>query len=91
MISPDKGILLIAEPFLKDSAFARSVVLICKHNAEEGTFGFSIHRKLHTTLDTIIEDMEEIVGEGEYQHIICRQLHQKFSRPLNWRKSGKDE
>ena len=58
MISPNNGILLIAEPFLKDHSFARSVVLICKHNEEEGTFGFAIHRKLHTTLDKIIEDME---------------------------------
>ena len=57
MVTPDNGILLIAEPFLKDSSFARSVVLICKHNEDEGTFGFSIHRKLHTTLDKIIEDM----------------------------------
>ena len=54
MISPNNGILLIAEPFLKDHSFARSVVLICKHNEEEGTFGFAIHRKLHTTLDKII-------------------------------------
>ena len=58
MISTGNGILLIAEPFLKDASFARSVVLICKHNKEEGTFGFSIHRKLHTTLDKIIESME---------------------------------
>ena len=54
---PGNGILLIAEPFLKDFSFARSVVLICKHNKEEGTFGFSIHKKLRTTLDKIIEDM----------------------------------
>ncbi len=58
MIDPANGILLIAEPFLKDYSFARSVVLICKHNEEEGTFGFSIHKKLHTTLDKIIEEME---------------------------------
>ena len=58
MITPTNGILLIAEPFLKDLSFARSVVLICKHNEEEGTFGFSIHKKLHTTLNKIIEDME---------------------------------
>ena len=57
MIDPSNGVLLIAEPFLKDFSFARSVVLICKHNEEEGTFGFSIHKKLHTTLDKIIDDM----------------------------------
>ena len=58
MITPNNGTFLIAEPFLKDPSFARSVVLICKHNEEEGTFGFSIHKKLHTTLDKIIEDMD---------------------------------
>jgi putative transcriptional regulator len=58
MITPSNGVLLIAEPFLKDASFMRSVVLICKHNEEEGTFGFSIHRKLHTTLDNLFADMK---------------------------------
>lgn len=58
MMAPINGILLIAEPFLKDASFARSVVLVCKNNREEGTFGFAIHRKLHTTLDKIIEEMK---------------------------------
>ncbi len=58
MIEPANGILLIAEPFLKDPSFKRSVVLICKHSNEEGTFGFSLTKRLDTTLDEIIEDME---------------------------------
>ncbi|MEJ7609798.1 MAG: YqgE/AlgH family protein [Ferruginibacter sp.] len=60
MIAPAEGILLIAEPFLKDPSFARSVVLICRHTAEEGTFGFSLHQQSAATLDEIIPGMEGI-------------------------------
>ncbi len=58
MIEPASGILLLAEPFLKDPSFIRSVVLICKHDAEEGTFGFALNRKLHTTLNEMIADLD---------------------------------
>jgi putative transcriptional regulator len=58
MIEPASGILLLAEPFLKDPSFMRSVVLICKHDAEEGTFGFALNRKLHTTLNEMIADLD---------------------------------
>jgi putative transcriptional regulator len=39
MIEPGPGILLIAEPFLKDPNFMRTVVFLCDHQ-EEGSFGF---------------------------------------------------
>jgi putative transcriptional regulator len=58
MIEPASGILLLAEPFLKDPSFMRSVVLICKHDAEEGTFGFALNKKLHTTLNEMIADID---------------------------------
>lgn len=58
MTAPANGILLIAEPFLKDPSFARSVVLICKHSAEEGTFGFSLHKRSTATLDEMVPGME---------------------------------
>ncbi len=58
MIEPASGILLLAEPFLKDPSFMRSVVLICKHDANEGTFGFALNRKLHTTLNEMIADLD---------------------------------
>ena len=58
MISPASGTLLIAEPFLKDPSFMRSVVLICRHNEEEGTFGFTLNKLLENTLDEIITDLD---------------------------------
>ena len=57
MITVANGILLVAEPFLKDPPFMRSVVLLCKYDEEDGAFGFTIHRKLHTTLDKIVDSM----------------------------------
>lgn len=59
MVEPSSGILLLAEPFLKDPSFMRSVVLICKHHETEGTFGFSLNRKLHTTLNEMIADLND--------------------------------
>ena len=58
MTDPANGVLLIAEPFLRDPSFARSVVLICRHNEEEGTFGFSLSKKLAATLDEIVSGMD---------------------------------
>lgn len=58
MIEPANGILLIADPFLKDSNFMRTVVLLARHNEEEGSFGFVLNRLLGHTLDELITDME---------------------------------
>nr|MBP7557106.1 YqgE/AlgH family protein [Chitinophagaceae bacterium] len=43
MIDPGPGILLIADPFLKDPNFLRTVVFLCESN-EEGSFGFVINK-----------------------------------------------
>ena len=57
MIEPAPGILLIADPFLKDPNFIRSVVFLCEHQ-EEGSFGFVLNRKFEQTLDELLEDMD---------------------------------
>lgn len=41
---PEKGDLLISEPFLPDPNFQRTVVLICEHSAE-GSFGFVLNKQ----------------------------------------------
>jgi putative transcriptional regulator len=40
---PEKGDLLISEPFLNDPNFQRTVVLLCEHG-EDGTFGFVLNK-----------------------------------------------
>ncbi|HKZ67782.1 MAG TPA: YqgE/AlgH family protein [Chitinophagaceae bacterium] len=57
MIKPGPGILLIADPFLKDPNFLRTVVFLCEHR-EEGSFGFVLNRKYENTLDELIPDVE---------------------------------
>ena len=57
MISPSKGILLIANPFLKDPNFSRSVVLICEH-LTEGTFGFVLNKRFSKNLGDLLPELE---------------------------------
>src|SRR5215210_7426139 len=56
MIQPGPGILLIADPFLKDPNFLRTVVFLCEHK-EEGSFGFVLNRKYDNTLDELIPEL----------------------------------
>jgi putative transcriptional regulator len=51
------GNLLIAEPFLKDESFMRSVVLLCKYSSADGAFGFTINKKLIKYLHELFEDV----------------------------------
>ena len=57
MISPAPGILLIADPFLKDPNFLRTVVILCEHQ-EQGSFGFVLNKQIEQTLDELITDLE---------------------------------
>lgn len=59
MIRPDKGILLIAEPFLKDPNFMRTVVIICEHR-DEGSFGFVLNKKFEQSLDELVPDLDDV-------------------------------
>lgn len=53
----NKGTILIAEPFLKDSNFTRSVVLICESN-EQGAFGLVLNQACHVSLHDLISESE---------------------------------
>ncbi len=50
-----KGSLLIAEPFLGDPNFERSVVLMCEHN-ERGSFGLVWNQATQLHLDDVLND-----------------------------------
>jgi putative transcriptional regulator len=53
-----EGNLLIAEPFLKDESFLRSVVLLCKYSSTDGAFGFTINKKMIKYLHELFEDVQ---------------------------------
>jgi putative transcriptional regulator len=57
MIEPAPGILLIADPFLKDPNFLRTVVLLCDHK-QEGSFGFVLNKKIEQTLDELLNNFD---------------------------------
>jgi len=56
MVEPGPGILLIADPFLKDPNFLRTVVFLCEHK-DEGSFGFVLNRQYQNTLDELIPEL----------------------------------
>lgn len=49
------GCLLIAEPFLGDPNFERSVVLVCDHN-DEGTFGLVLNQIAQVKLNDVLNE-----------------------------------
>lgn len=57
MQHPAPGILLIADPFLKDPNFMRTVVLLTEHR-EDGTIGFVLNRQYENTLDELLPEVE---------------------------------
>ncbi len=50
------GKLLIAEPFMGDPNFERSVVLLCEYN-EKGSFGLVLNQKTNLTLADVMDDV----------------------------------
>jgi putative transcriptional regulator len=79
MIEPGAGILLIADPFLKDPNFLRTVVFLCEHK-EDGSFGFVINRQYENTLDELIPELEDykipVYYGGPVQQDTIHFLHQ---------------
>ena len=79
MISPAQGTLLIANPFLKDPNFIRSVIFLCEHKVE-GSFGFVLNKKFDKTLGDLIAELEEykipVYYGGPVQKDTIHFLHQ---------------
>jgi putative transcriptional regulator len=59
-----RGQLLIAGPPLLDPNFWRTVVLVVEHT-EEGALGLVLNRPSETTVGEAVEELGELVGEGE--------------------------
>jgi putative transcriptional regulator len=55
-IKPRKGKVLLAEPFLDDPYFKRTVILLCEHN-EEGSFGFVLNNYIDIELDQVMDEL----------------------------------
>jgi putative transcriptional regulator len=55
-LNPEKGRLLISEPFLPDPNFERTVVLLCEHN-EEGSFGFVLNKPAMVKVSEVMDEL----------------------------------
>ena len=52
------GDVLLSEPFMIDSNFKRSAVLLCEHNTD-GSIGFILNKKLDMRVDELISEFPE--------------------------------
>lgn len=52
------GSILIADPFLKDPNFKRTVIFICEHQ-QEGSFGFVLNKEYDQYLGDLFEDLQD--------------------------------
>ena len=57
-LNVSKGRLLLAEPFMEDTYFKRSVVFLTEHN-EEGAFGFILNKPLEITVNDVLKDFPD--------------------------------
>ena len=59
------GTFLVAEPFMSDPYFKRSVVLLCDHHPD-GTFGFILNKSVRMNINELLEDFPEFESEVFY-------------------------
>lgn len=59
---PQKGDLLLSEPFLPDQNFDRTVILLCEHN-EEGSFGFVLNKLSILKVDEVLQEIGTFEAE----------------------------
>jgi putative transcriptional regulator len=59
---PQKGKVLISEPFLMDNYFKRSIVLITEHNTE-GTVGFVLNKPVNVNINEVVESFPKMEAD----------------------------
>ena len=64
-ISISKGKVLLAQPFMTDPHFSRSVILLVEHN-EETSLGFILNKPLRINVNELIAEFPEIDSEVYY-------------------------
>lgn len=75
------GTLLVADPFLKDPNFMRTVVYICEHQVNGGSLGFVINRAYNQPVGNLVSDLEgcemPVYFGGPVQMDTIHFLHQR--------------
>ena len=57
-LKPEKGKLLISEPYLPDPNFDRTIILLCENN-EEGSFGFVLNKPSLAKVSDVMDDIKD--------------------------------
>lgn len=60
-VKPERGKILISEPFLFDYYFKRSVILLAEHN-KEGSFGVIINKPMSVAFNDVVKDFPDYEG-----------------------------
>ncbi len=72
------GVLLVAQPFMQDVFFKKSVIFLADHH-QEGTVGFMINRPLRLNIKNLISDFPEfsapVFSGGPVQKDTVHYLH----------------
>lgn len=61
-VAPKKGRILVAEPFLQDNYFKRSIVLLTEHS-EEGSVGFVLNKPIEIKVNEVMNGFPVIDAE----------------------------
>jgi putative transcriptional regulator len=77
-VEPQKGDILISEPFLADPNFVRTVILLCEHN-DEGSFGFVLNKPAQIKISELVEGVgnreDDIYIGGPVQQNTLQFIH----------------
>ncbi len=77
---PQKGDLLISEPFLADPNFMRTVIILCEHN-DEGSIGFVLNKMSSLTLEDVVAEFKGVKQKvyigGPVQQDTLHFIHRK--------------
>ncbi len=61
-LTPEKGRILVSEPYLPDPNFDRTIILLCEHS-EEGSLGFVLNKPSEASVDDMLHDMKGYPGK----------------------------
>jgi len=81
-LSPQRGRLLISEPYLPDPNFERTIILLCE-NSLEGSFGFVLNKPSTVSVSEVMEEIKEyntsaMIG-GPVQQDTLHYIHRNAS------------
>lgn len=81
MLDVASGRILVADPFLKDPNFMRTVVFLCEHEDAAGSFGFVINRPYNQAIGNLVSGLEgcnfPVYFGGPVQMDTIHFLHQR--------------